>query len=104
MDAVIRTGSKQLRVRVGDVVRVERLPGDEGSTIVFDQVLMLNRENDVKLGAPLLGGVTVRGTVVEHGRHKKIPIYVFKRRQNSNRRRQGHRQDYTAVKIEAIEG
>lgn len=104
MYAVIETGGKQHRVEVGQVVRVERLTGEPGDAIVFDRVLMIGGTENVKLGAPTLDGINVRGSVVEQSRGPKIAIYTYKRRQNSNRRRAGHRQDYTAVKIEAIEG
>ncbi len=103
MYAVIQTGGKQVRVAVGDVVQVERVPGEVGENVVFDQVLMLGGNDNVKLGAPTLDGVQVKGTVVEQGRDRKVVIYTYKRRQNSNRRRQGHRQSFTAVKIDSID-
>ena len=103
MYAVIETGGKQVRVAVGQIVEVERLAGDTGSEVVFNRVLMIGGEDNVKLGAPTLDGVRVRGTVVEQGRGVKILIYTYKRRQNSNRKRSGHRQNFTAVKIESIE-
>jgi large subunit ribosomal protein L21 len=103
MYAVIQTGGKQLRVQPGDVVRVERLPAEVGATVVFDRVLMLGGDDKVQLGAPTLDGARVRGTVTAQGRAKKIVIYTYKRRKNSNRRTLGHRQEFTAVKIEAIE-
>jgi len=102
MYAVIESGSKQLRVQVGDVVRVESLPGEVGDAVVFDRVLMLGGESPT-LGSPAVEAARVRGSIVEQGRGPKIHIYTYKRRQNSNRKRQGHRQNYTAVKIEAIE-
>ena len=105
MYAVIQTGGKQVRVQVGEVVRVESLPAEVGSPVTFDQVLLISGEDDrIKLGSPTLDGCEVRGTVVEQGRAKKILLYTYKRRQNSNRRSQGHRQNFTAVKIDAIEG
>jgi len=105
MYAVIKTGGKQVRVQVGDVVRVEHLPGDVGASINFEQVLMVSdQDNRIKLGSPMLDGCRVSGTVVEQGRAKKILLYTYKRRQNSNRRRAGHRQNYTAVKIDSIDG
>jgi len=105
MYAVIQTGGKQVRVQVGDVVRVDRLPGDVGSSVDFDQVLLVSdQENRIKLGAPTLDGCRVTGTVMEQGRARKILLYTYKRRQNSNRRQGGHRQDYTAVKIDSING
>ncbi|MDH3628296.1 MAG: 50S ribosomal protein L21 [Acidobacteriota bacterium] len=109
MFAVIETGGKQVRVHVGDVVKLDTLPGDVGGEIVFDRVLMLGGSegdagDDTRVGSPTVDAATVRGSIVEHGRHKKIHIYTYKPRQNSNRKRAGHRQNYTAVKIESIDG
>jgi large subunit ribosomal protein L21 len=103
MFAVIETGGKQLRVKVGDLVRVETVEGDVGSECVFDRVLMVGEGEGVQVGAPIVANATVRGSIVEQGRGKKIIIYNYKRRQNANRRRMGHRQNYTAVKIESID-
>ena len=106
MYAVIETGGKQLRVQVGDVVQVERLAVDVGSEIVFDRVLMVAGDGDkgqAQVGTPVVDGARVKGSVVSQTRGKKIILYTYKRRKNSNRRRGGHRQNYTAVKIEAIE-
>jgi large subunit ribosomal protein L21 len=103
MYAVIESGSRQFRVQVGEIVRVQRLDGDVGAPVVFDRVLMVGGEDEARIGAPVVDGVAVRASIVEHGRDKKIRIYTYKRRQNSNRRRMGHRQDFTAVKIESIE-
>ena len=103
MYAVIESGSRQFRVQVGEVVRVQRMDGDVGAPVVFDRVLMLGGDDEARVGAPVVDGAAVRASIVEHGRDKKIRIYTFKRRQNSNRRRMGHRQDFTAVKIESIE-
>ena len=102
MYAVIKTGGKQLRVQIGDVVRVESLASEVGSSVVFDQVLMLGGEES-KLGAPTIDGAQVRGTVIAQGRGDKIIVYTYKKRQNSNRKTRGHRQNFTAVKIDAIE-
>ncbi len=103
MYAVIQSGGKQHRVQVGDVVRVEKLPGQVGDPVVFDRVLMVGEGDSSRVGSPTVDGVQVKGTVVGQDRGKKILVYVFKRRKNSNRKRQGHRQDFTAVKIDAIE-
>jgi large subunit ribosomal protein L21 len=103
MYAVIRTGGKQCRVEVGKTVHVERLGGEPGSKVTFDEVLLLGGD-DVKVGNPTVEGARVEGTVVEQGRGAKIRIFTFKKRQNSNRKRSGHRQDFTAVKIDAIHG
>jgi len=103
MYAVIRTGGKQHRVSVGDVVRVERLDAETGAAIVFDEVLSVGEGESLKVGAPTVSGAAVRGTVVEQGRGEKLLIFRYRRRQNASRRRGGHRQSYTAVKIDAIE-
>jgi len=103
MYAVIRTGGKQHRVQVGEIVRVERLEAEAGAAVVFDQILAVGEGDSVNLGAPTVAGASVRGTVVEQGRAKKVLIFRYRARQNASRRRGGHRQDYTAVKIEAIQ-
>jgi len=103
MFAVIETGGKQLRVEVGEVVRVEHLSGETGEEIVFDRVLLVGDGESARVGSPTVDAASVRGSIVEQGRGAKIHLYTFKRRQNSNRRRAGHRQAYTAVKIESID-
>jgi large subunit ribosomal protein L21 len=104
MYAVIQVGGKQRRVQVGDVVRVERREGNPGDALVLDEVLAMGSGASLRVGTPRVAGATVRATVVEQGRGPKIVTYVFKHRQNANRKRRGHRQDYTAVRIDAIEG
>lgn len=103
MYAVIETGGKQVRVQVGDVVHVDRLSGDVGEPVVFDRVLLVGGGESVQVGQPSLDGAQVKGSIVEQGRDRKIFMYTFKRRQNSNRKSRGHRQSYTAVKIESID-
>ena len=103
MYAVIETGGKQVRVHVGDVVHVERVQGDVGTEIVFDQVLLVGGD-ETKIGAPTVENAAVRGSIVDQGRAKKVLSKTYKKRQNSNRRTIGHRQSYTAVKIESIDG
>jgi len=102
MYAVIRTGGKQYLVGQGDFVKVEKLPGDVGQEVVFDEVLLVNDGSELKLGKPVVEGARVRGTIVEQGRSKKIIVFKMKRRKGY-RRKQGHRQYYTGVKVEAIE-
>ena len=104
MYAVIETGGKQHRVQVGQVVRVESLPAGSGESVVFDRVLVLGEGESLKVGAPLVKGARVRATVVENDRAKKVLIQTYKKTKNASRRHAGHRQDYTAVKIDAIEG
>ena len=106
MYAVIQTGGKQLRVQVGDVVDVERLDAEEGKQIVFDQVLLVQGEAEgaSRVGNPVVDGARVTGTLVKQLRAPKVLTYWYRPRQNANRRRAGHRQDLSRVKIEAIEG
>ncbi|HAO20610.1 MAG TPA: 50S ribosomal protein L21 [Desulfobacteraceae bacterium] len=103
MYAVINSGGKQYRVEQGNTVRLERLPGDVGSSVSFDRVLLFSDGQNVKIGQPLVEGVMVRGRIVEQDRSKKIIVFKYKRRKRY-RRKQGHRQYYTAVKIDSIEG
>jgi len=102
MYAVIETGGKQYRVNEGDVIRVEKLAADVGSNIGFDRVLMVGQGDQVRVGTPLVDGASVTGTVVEQDRGRKIIVFKMKKRKNY-RRKQGHRQDYTGVRIEKIE-
>ena len=103
MYAVIATGGKQYRVAEGDVVRIEKLTAELGAAVEFDKVLMVGQGGDVKIGAPLLTGATVSGTVQKHGKSDKVPIVKFRRRKHYMR--QGtHRQFYTDVKITGIQG
>jgi len=97
MHAVIRTGGKQYRVAAQDVIRVEKVMGDEGDVIVFDEVLAVGAE----LGAPLVSGASVAGRVVAQARADKIIVFKKKRRHNY-RRKKGHRQDLTIIRIEEI--
>ena len=99
--AVIRTGGKQYRVEPGDVIRVEKLEGETGTAVEFTDVLATGDESSVRIGTPLVDGATVKGHVVQQGRAKKILVYKKKRRKNY-RRRQGHRQYFTAVKVTEI--
>jgi len=101
MYAVIKTGGKQYRVSEGETLKIEKLVADEGSSIEFDQVLMVVDGEDVKVGAPLVAGGKVTATVVRHALDKKIDIVKFRRRKNY-RRHHGHRQPFTEVKITGI--
>lgn len=103
MYAVIQTGGKQYRVQQGDVIRVEALPIQAGDPVEFDKVLLIGDEESTRVGTPTVDGATVKGTVISQSRDKKVLIYTFKRRQNSNRRQAGHRQAFTEIKIDAIE-
>ena len=101
MYAVIETGGKQYRVAQNDVIRVEKLSAAEGETITFERVLMIGEGADCKIGAPLLEGSKVVADVEEHGRGDKVTIIKFRRRQKY-RRKQGHRQSYTQLRIKEI--
>lgn len=103
MNAVIISGGKQYRVAPGQSLKLEKLPQQVGEQINFNQVLLLSDGDAIQAGAPFLTGASVIGEVVEHGRHKKVHIIKMRRRKHYMRR-QGHRQDYTEVKITAING
>jgi large subunit ribosomal protein L21 len=103
MYAVIRTGGKQHRVSPGDAVRVEKLAGGVGDSIELDEVLLIGGEGESRVGAPLIAGAKVVGTITAQGRGPKIIVFKKKRRKGY-KRRNGHRQDYTEVHVERIEG
>ena len=102
MEAVIISGGKQYRVREGDVVRLERLPTGQGETVEFREVAYVHTEGGPVVDPARLGAARVLGQVVRQGRDRKLVVVKFKRRKNY-RRRQGHRQAYTAVRITRIE-
>ncbi|MEZ6023399.1 MAG: 50S ribosomal protein L21 [Hyphomonadaceae bacterium] len=102
MFAVIKTGGKQYRVAKDDVIVVEKLAGDAGGKVTFDQVLMTGDGDSVKVGKDI-SGVTVTGTLVETVKGDKVSVFK-KRRRNTYRRRRGHRQEESHVKITAIGG
>ena len=99
-NAVIKTGGKQFKVAEGDVLRVPTLVGDPGAEVVFDQVLAIIGDQP-KLGTPTVARAKVTGTIVAHGRHKKVVVFKFKRRKRYMRKA-GHRQGFTQVRITGI--
>lgn len=101
MFAVIKTGGKQYKVAADDVLTIEKLPAVAGDTVTFDEVLMVSAEGDVTIGAPLVDGASVVAELVEQKRDKKIVIFKKKRRQNY-RRKNGHRQHLSVVRITDI--
>ncbi|MBF0864427.1 MAG: 50S ribosomal protein L21 [Gluconobacter potus] len=101
MYAIIRTGGKQYRVAPESILKVEKLEAEAGSTITFTDVLMVGGEGTVTVGAPLVAGATVTATVVAQDRLAKVIIFKKRRRQNS-RRKNGHRQPVTVLRINAI--
>ena len=102
MYAVFKTGGKQYRVAQGDQLRVEKLPGNVGDAVTFDQVLMVGGDA-LKLGKPLVGGAKVEAKIVSQGLGKKLIVFKFRRRKNY-RRKTGHRQPFTALEITGIVG
>ena len=102
MYAVVATGGKQYRVQEGDTLRIEKIPGEVGADVAFDQVLMVSDGDDVKIGKPVLENAVVNGTIVEQGKGRKVLVFKYKRRKRY-RRKQGHRQLFTAVKIGTIQ-
>jgi len=103
MYAVIQTGGKQYRVEPGRTLRVEKLEGDAGATISFDNVLLVSNGDTINVGAPTVTGAKVTAEILEQGLDKKVLVFHMRRRK-AYRRKNGHRQQYTAVKITAIEG
>ena len=101
MFAVIETGGKQYRVAEGETIHIEKLDGAVGDSVQFDQVLLVGSGDDVTVGKPTVGGASVSGEIVEHGKDKRLIVFKFKRRKDY-RRRNGHRQHYTAVKINTV--
>ena len=102
MYAIVHTGGKQYKIQEGETLRVEKMAGDVGSEISFDQVLMVSDGENISVGQPVLENAAVKATIVEQGKAKKVLVFKYKRRKRY-RRKQGHRQQYTAVKIDKIE-
>lgn len=103
MYAVIQTGGKQYKVTEGEILKVEKLDGVAGETLTIDKVLMIKDDNGTRIGSPTVQNARVVAEVIEQGRNKKVVVYKYKRRKNY-RRKQGHRQAFTRIKIEKIEG
>ena len=101
MFAIINIAGKQYRVEEGDQIKVPHLSTDAGKSLAFDKVLLINDGKKVQLGSPLLSNASISATVVEHGRGKKIRIFKKKRRKGY-RRNNGHRQNYSLIKIDSI--
>jgi large subunit ribosomal protein L21 len=101
MYAIVDSGGKQYKVQEGEVLRVEKLAGEVGDSVSFDRILMFSDGDDVNIGTPLLEDVAVSGHIVEQGKAKKIIVFKYKRRKRYRRKR-GHRQQFTAVKVDSI--
>ena len=102
MYAVVQTGGKQYKVKTGDILRVEKISGEIGTPVTFDNVLIYSDDDNTIIGTPTVENAAVRGHIIEQDKSKKIIVFKYKRRKRY-RRKQGHRQLYTAVKIDQIE-
>ena len=103
MYAVVETGGKQIRMNPGEAVRVEKLTGEIGDSIELSEVLLIGGDSDIKVGTPKVQGAKVVGTITAQGRHPKIRVFKMKRRKGY-RRTLGHRQSYTEILVDRIEG
>lgn len=101
MYAVIKTGGKQYRVSEGELLKVEKIEGNKGDTVLFDNVLMVSRDGDIKVGTPVVEGAKVTGEIVTEMKSPKITVFKMKRRKGY-RRKTGHRQKLTVLKIKEI--
>ena len=102
MYAVVESGGKQYKVQEGDILRVEKIPGEVGSSVTFDKVLLFSEGDTVDIGKPILEKATVSGHIVQQGKTKKVIVFKYKRRKRYRKKR-GHRQQYTALKIDTIQ-
>ena len=102
MYAVVNTGGKQYKVQKGETLRIEKIPGEVGSSVTFDKVLMVADGENIRVGQPVLENVAVQARIVEQDKAKKILIFKYKRRKRY-RRKNGHRQPFTAIRIDGIE-
>lgn len=101
MYAVIKAGGKQYRVAQGETLKIESITGDVGSAIVLDKVLAVGSGDKLNVGKPLVSGASVQATIVSHGRGDKVKIFKMKRRKHYQKH-QGHRQNYTEIRIDGI--
>jgi large subunit ribosomal protein L21 len=102
MYAIIKTGGKQYRIEEGNEIKVEKLAGEPGSEVVLDQVLAVGSGSEIKYGQPFVDGAKVSCEIRDHGRARKVVVFKKKRRKDY-RKKQGHRQEFTTIKIKAIE-
>ncbi len=103
MYAILETGGKQYRVSEGDVITIEKIPGEAGDAVEFDKVLLLSNAGDVKVGSPYIDGAKISGEIVETGKGKKVIVFKFKSKKDY-RKKQGHRQPFTSVEITSLTG
>ncbi|MBW2568042.1 MAG: 50S ribosomal protein L21 [Deltaproteobacteria bacterium] len=102
MYAIIASGGKQYKIQEGEILRVEKISGEHGAPVSFDKVLMFSDGENVSIGRPVLDNIVVRGHIVEQGKTKKIIVFKYKKRKRY-RKKQGHRQEFTQIKIDSIE-
>ncbi|MFW5786849.1 MAG: 50S ribosomal protein L21 [Halanaerobiales bacterium] len=102
MYAIIKTGGKQYKVEEGQIIKIEKLPQEEGEDVEFDRVMAVSDDEDIQFGRPYLDEASVNGKVIEQGKNKKITVFKYKPK-NRSRTKMGHRQPYTKVLIENIE-
>ena len=103
MYAIIVTGGKQYKVSEGDIIFIEKLNAEEGTTVTFDQVIAVSGNDGLRVGAPTVAGATVTANVVKNGKGKKIYVLKYKAKKNE-KKKIGHRQPYTKVQIQTIAG
>ena len=101
MYAIIKTGGKQYKVAQGDILYIEKLDVEADSTVTFDEVVALQNDKELVVGAPLVAGATVTAKAIKNGKGKKITVFTYRPKKDS-KRKMGHRQPYTKVQIEAI--
>ncbi len=102
MYAVVETGGKQYRVKEGDLLKIEKIEGLPGEELLLDKILLVGSGESIRTGSPFLDDVRIRAEITAQRRHRKITVFKFKRRKNY-RKKQGHRQSYTGIRIKAIE-
>jgi large subunit ribosomal protein L21 len=103
MYAIVESGGKQYKIHEGEILRVEKLSGEVGESVDFDRVLMYSDGENVNIGSPVLEDIAVKGHIVEQGKARKIIVFKYKKRKRF-RKKQGHRQLFTSVKIDSIQG
>lgn len=102
MYAIIETGGKQYQVKEGDEIFVEKLAVNADDTVTFDKVIAVNNDSTLTVGAPYVAGASVEAKVIKNGKSKKITVFTYKAKEGSTHKKQGHRQPYTKVRIDAI--
>jgi len=102
MYAIIETGGKQYQVKEGDELFIEKLDVNADDTVTFDKVIAVGKDSGLEVGVPYVGGATVEAKVLKNGKAKKITVFTYKPKKGSSHKKQGHRQPYTKVRIDAI--